>query len=115
MKPTDLPTALEALADWITAAAVPCTVDFNRVSIPGAFLTVGDLDAAMLGRGWISATAKIHLIAKDSGNQYALTQLMGMLQKLQESGLVPTAVEPTALDLPTAGTVPTLTVTVELE
>lgn len=115
MQPTALPDALTNLANRIVDAGVPATIEAARVQLPGAFVTIGDLDAAMLARGWLTATAKIHLLARDSGQAFALSQLMEMLETVQESGLIPTAVEPSALDLPSVGTVPALTLTVSLE
>ena len=116
MRPSQIPAGLEALATHlIEVAGIPATVDAALAQLPGAFITIGDLDAALLSRGWISATAKVHLLAQDTGQTYALTQLMDMLEKVQKSGLIPTSVEAIALNLPSLGTVPALTVSVSLE
>ena len=45
MRPIDLPNSLQALADWITAAGVDAFVDLRQAQLPGAFVTVGDIDA----------------------------------------------------------------------
>lgn len=115
MRPIDLPNSLQALADWITAAGVDAFVDPRQAQLPGAFVTVGDIDATMLAAGWLDCTAKVHLLARDTGHTYALAQLTGMLQQLQEAGLIPTDVQVTSLELPSHGTIPALSLTVSID
>ncbi|MDK8674504.1 hypothetical protein QP918_03420 [Corynebacterium accolens] len=115
MRPTQLPDSLQALADWITAAGVAAFVDLSEAQLPGAFVTIGDIDATMLASGWLDCTAKVHLLARDTGHTYALAQLTGMLQQLQDAGLIPTDVQATSLELPSHGTIPALSLTVQLD
>ena len=96
MRPTQLPDSLQALADWITAAGVAAFVDLSEAQLPGAFVTIGDIDATMLASGWLDCTAKVHLLARDTGH-------------------IPTDVQATSLELPSHGTIPALSLTVQLD
>ncbi|QMV84732.1 hypothetical protein HW450_10340 [Corynebacterium hindlerae] len=115
MDPTHLTGALKALADRLTAAGVPATIDPDLIQLPGALVTVDDIDAAEFGGRFITATAAVHLTAADTGMAYALDQLTRMLKSVLADGMIPIESQLQALTLPATGVaVPALTLTIEL-
>lgn len=70
--------ALQELADVLTAAGVPATLDRTRLPVPGAWVTPGTAKVRTLsGAGRVRAS--VLLVAPASGDLEALETLAGLL------------------------------------
>ena len=75
---TRLVPACQELADTLTAAGVPATLDRSRLKLPGAWITPGTARAHTLaGRG--RARADVLLVVAQSNDLESLTALGGLL------------------------------------
>ena len=78
MRAIDIPPALQALADELTAAGIATSIDPTTIPTPGAWLTIAQIDPDRLC-GEVSVTADLYLVAPDIGHVAALTYLSSML------------------------------------
>lgn len=77
MTPLDIPPSLGEIAEALTSAGVPTTLDPTTVPVPGAWLTLQAVTPDLLG-GLVSAVAELVLVAPDVGHVAAMTYLLDM-------------------------------------
>lgn len=114
MRANDLLTELTNMASRLTAAGVPASVDPTTIPVPGAWVTVDQLQADRLGGEW-TASAAVYLLARDTGHTAAVATLGELLDKTVDALPATTTAVPDSLALPgLAGPVPAMRVTTQL-
>ena len=114
MRDTELVPALDALAAELTAAGVEASTDPTKIPVPGAWVTVENLNPERLC-GDFTVTAAIYLIARDTGHTPALADLTVMLDRTSEVLPALTTAQPDSVSLPGfTGPLPALRTTAQI-
>lgn len=112
MRPTDLPTQLEGIAEKLRQSGIQATLRPDQIPAPGAWVMVSEIDCQYLSGQVIEGEYQVTLVARDLGNTSALAQLCEMLEKVGAALPPPTKCDITSLQLPGQGAVlPALTLT----
>ena len=114
MRPTDLPTQLEDIAEKLRQAGIQATLRPDQIPAPGAWVMVSEIDCQYLSGQVIEGEYQVTLVARDLGSTSALAQLCEMLEQVGSVLPPPTKCDITSLQLPGQGAVlPALTLTYE--
>ena len=112
MRPTDLPTQLEGIAENLRQAGIQATLRPDQIPVPGAWVMVSEIDCQYLSGQVIEGEYQVTLVARDLGSTSALAQLCEMLEQVGAVLPPPTKCDITSLQLPGQGAVlPALTLT----
>ena len=113
MNPDIIPMHLGKLAKEISNIDISATVNPNRVSIPGAWVALKEVEIESMARGEVS----VYLVAADLGTTLAVEYLMSMLDDLLNllENRYPTDIEITTITLPAIGQTPLPAVEVAYE
>ncbi|VZH85926.1 hypothetical protein [Corynebacterium rouxii] len=103
MKAAHIPHALRSIADKLTAAGIPATVDPTAIRLPGAWVAIDRIDPEVMGTT-IAIDVAVYLTCADRGTTRALDALSDMLDTvLSEIDQSPASVSIEALSLPQYG------------
>lgn len=103
---------LETLAQEITAAGIPTTMDPRNLDAPGAIVELNELGPDNTMCGDYSATANVYLVAPDNGRVEATANLLAMYDKVKHLTTGATTID---LALPDTAPLPALKLsTIEL-
>lgn len=117
MNPDIILMHLGKLAKEVNNIGISATVNPNRVSIPGAWVALKELEIESMARGEVTAEASVYLVAADLGTTLAVEYLMGMLDDLLNllETRYPLGIEITTITLPAIGQTPLPAVEVTYE
>lgn len=105
-----LADSLTAVADTLTAAGIPATVEPRDLQIPGAWVTLHDvIDPTLCGE--YTVRARVCLIASDNGMTHELDALGRMLDLAYDAVTFDEAVTPMTVTPPGMGPLPALVIT----
>lgn len=96
---------LETLAQDISAAGIPATMDPRNLDAPGAIVELNELGPDNTMCGDFSATANVYLVAPDNGRVEATANLLSMYDKVKHLTTGATTIE---LALPDTAPLPAL-------
>lgn len=100
---SELTAGLQRIADRLTAAGVPATIDPRDLNPPCAWVTVHDITTPMLCGGY-EVRAAVCLIAGDAGSPLSLEALGTMLDAAAECVTFDEPVTPMVVQPPGVGT-----------
>ena len=105
MRPTDLPTQLEGIAEKLRQAGIQATLRPDQIPAPGAWVMVSEIDCQFISGQVIEGEYQVTLVARDLGSTSALAQLCEMLEKVGAVLPPPTKCDITTLQLPGHGAI----------
>lgn len=94
--------SLQDIADQVTAAGVPASVDARNLNLPGAWVTPGLVSFDVMDAATAFMRFDVYLVAPDHGAVHSLDALGGMLAKLRQAIPVGEA-QPVMVNLPNHG------------
>lgn len=117
MNPDIIPMHLGKLAKEVNNIGISATANPNRVSIPGAWVALKEVEIESMARGEVTAEASVYLVAADLGTTLAVEYLMSMLDDLLNllENRYPTDIDITTITLPAIGQTPLPAVEVTYE
>jgi len=95
-------TALQDIADQITAAGVPATTDPRNLNLPGAWVTPGTVSFDVLDAQTAFMRFDVYLVAPDHGAVHSLNALGEQLAQLRTALPIGEA-QPVMVNLPNHG------------